>query len=184
MAELDRTAGRKRNACNSASPHLTTAASWATISHGWAVGSTAWRQAKAEEYGRPAVNRGYRREEVLELRVSEWAAKLAELQKRIGKSPRDAAKDPKGANWKVAVAEVMRRTTTAPHAWTAGICTWGQPVPSVTTSARSARDGGRFQLSGADTFEEASRRTPSRRRCCTPGFGSTACRINAPTWSA
>jgi REP element-mobilizing transposase RayT len=91
------------------------------LSQGWAIGSRTWRQAVAQDHAaRKLGEAAHAGPEARALREAQWAEAAERLLGRIGKTRQDAAEDLKGAAWKVAVAEALRRTTSAANGWIAG----------------------------------------------------------------
>lgn len=82
------------------------------LSKGWAIGTKEFKQGLIEEISEDEIT-GV--EEASEGRKLLWERKLGELKSRFSEEEmRDQAKS---ANWKVAVAAEMKRTTTASNRW-------------------------------------------------------------------
>jgi putative transposase len=89
------------------------------MSRGWAIGTAGWRKAVAQDHRQLALTPGLPQKELKELKQAEWERVLAELLIQVGKTRKDAAEDWKSADWKVSIAEAMRRNTTATNRWIA-----------------------------------------------------------------
>lgn len=93
---------------------------------GWAVaGSDYKKELKKlvmEDLKSPPAGRDFQ-----ELKQDAWEQALVKYLARAGKSPDDAAKEPKAAPWKVAAAAHLRRTTTATNTWIAQRLAMGHP---------------------------------------------------------
>ena len=57
----------------------------------------------------------------------QWQNALEACLKRIKKTPEQAANDPKAADWKVAIATYLRRSSTASNPWLADALHMGAP---------------------------------------------------------
>jgi putative transposase len=95
------------------------------MSKGWAVGEGAFKKDLARfNEGTEALmlQRGDRK-----LAEELWETRVASCLKAVAKSEAAVAEDPKGASWKVAVAAVMKTTTTAGNPWIAKRLNMGSP---------------------------------------------------------
>jgi REP element-mobilizing transposase RayT len=96
------------------------------MSNDWAIGTRGFKkqllQAHADLRSK-ARNAPGVREMALEL----CAERLQGYLRALGKTPVDGGREPKGAPWKVAIAEAMKRTTTASNPWLAGQLNMGSP---------------------------------------------------------
>ena len=89
------------------------------MSRGWAIGTVGWRKAVAQDHRQLALTPGLPQKELKELKQAEWERVLGELLIQVGKTEKDAAEDWKSADWKVSIAEALRRKTTATNRWIA-----------------------------------------------------------------
>jgi len=89
------------------------------MSHGWAIGTAAWRQALAKEHAQKALSTGLPRDERLELRQASWRTSLAANLTQAGKMQADLETRPLKQKWKVALAVKIRGECGAPIAWLA-----------------------------------------------------------------
>jgi REP element-mobilizing transposase RayT len=94
---------------------------------GWAIGSPDWRKSVAEHH-RPLLGRHrLRGHELAELRQIEWTTAFEALLAEAGRTELEARTGPKGAPWKVQMAEQLRRATTATIPWIARKLHMGSP---------------------------------------------------------
>ena len=90
------------------------------LSSGWAIGTHAWRQAVAKDHAHSKLARSeHTGSEAKVLREAQWAEATDKFLAKVGKTRVDALEDWKGAAWKIAVAEALRRTTSATNGWIA-----------------------------------------------------------------
>lgn len=89
------------------------------LSQGWAIGTEGWRRAMAQEQAHHALDRGVPQRELDEINQAHWTAELDRHLTRARKSRMDAAKDWKGAAWKIVIAAEMRRQTSVSNRWLA-----------------------------------------------------------------
>lgn len=90
-----------------------------SLSQGWAIGSAAWRQAMAKEYGRLALEPGLQTGDVRELREGAWETAVQNALAASGHTEADLASKPKRQDWKLAVAAQARAHSGASLAWLA-----------------------------------------------------------------
>ena len=97
------------------------------MTKGWALGTAGWRKALAKEHAHLALARGLPRQELRELQETPWQQALERLLAQVGKTRDEIQRERKGVAWKISVAEVLRRTTTATNAWIADALQMGAP---------------------------------------------------------
>ena len=97
------------------------------MTKGWALGTAGWRKALAKEHAHLALARGLPRQERRELQETPWQQALERLLAQVGKTRDEIQRERKGVAWKISVAEVLRRTTTATNAWIADALQMGAP---------------------------------------------------------
>ncbi len=97
------------------------------MSRGWAIGTAGWRKAVAHDHRQLALTPGLPQKELKELKQAEWERVLGDLFIQVGKTPKHAAEDWKSAEWKVSMAEALRRKTTATNRWIAETLHMGAP---------------------------------------------------------
>lgn len=97
------------------------------LSKGWAVGTKGFKKEllKEHQHLERTVERG--NGSPRELSAELWQDRLNVYLERLGKSKKEIAADPKGAPWKVAVANGMKTTTTASNPWLAAHLNMGSP---------------------------------------------------------
>lgn len=96
------------------------------MSRGWAVGTPIWRQTLAREHAHRALTQPVG-PEAREIKEAHWSGVLGTLLERAGRTREEAAEDWKGARWKIAIAQDLRRTTTATNSWIARQLHMGAP---------------------------------------------------------
>jgi REP element-mobilizing transposase RayT len=82
---------------------------WEGFSHGWALGSEAWRKILTAEHAHYALNPGLEASAVRELRVGLWEQALAEMLKNAKRRPEELLAARKGEPWKVELALHLRK---------------------------------------------------------------------------
>jgi REP element-mobilizing transposase RayT len=97
------------------------------MSQGWAIGTTGWRKAMAQEHSRHALASGIPAREIAELKAHKCAQVLETLLVKCGKNRADAATEPKGALWKIGIAAAMRKSTPATNRWITETLHMGPP---------------------------------------------------------
>ena len=81
----------------------------ARLSQGWAIGTAGWRKAVAQDHADLALHPGIEAGELQELREARWAGALAKALTAVSKSTADLGQAPKGAAWKIELADGLRR---------------------------------------------------------------------------
>ena len=89
------------------------------LSKGWAIGSSGWKRSLAKEYGQLALNPGFEREEVRELREGVWEGALKEALAKLGHTEADMETKPRLKKWKIQVAKRVHEQSGAPLGWLA-----------------------------------------------------------------
>jgi len=89
-----------------------------TMCRGWIKGSNKFRSAVLEDLNDDAT-RLVSEAEAAEMREPRWERATTELMKSLGRSEADLVNAPKGANWKVALARVLRERYLVPNRWIA-----------------------------------------------------------------
>ena len=105
------------------------------MSHGWAMGSQAWRKTVAQDHAEVLATRDLRGDEVAELKEAVWTRALDLLLASARKTRAQAAADWNGADWKVKIAIELRRSTTATNRWIAQELSMGTTGSSVSVYA-------------------------------------------------
>jgi putative transposase len=101
------------------------------MSRGWAIGTTGWKRAIAQEHAHLALSPGLTGAELREMKESRWTEELTTAMREAGKTADDVRRDMKGAVWKVTLARRMRHAG-APYRWIANALKMGT-VGSVRT---------------------------------------------------
>src|SRR5690606_39183405 len=102
------------------------------LSKGWALGTSSWRKAMAEEHGHLALAPGLQRDEILELRQGAWERAVQAGLKAHGKREDALRTKRRRRDWKLELASTVRKETGASVAWLASRLEFGQ-----ATSLRS-----------------------------------------------
>lgn len=89
-----------------------------TMCRGWIKGTRAFRKAVLEDL-KDEPTRIVTEAEAAELREPRWDRAVVELMSSLGRNEEDLLHSPKGADWKVALARVMRERYLAPNRWIA-----------------------------------------------------------------
>lgn len=106
---------------------------------GWAIGTAGWRRAVAKDHAHLALDPGLGAEELRELKEARWTLVLDQALAESGNTLEQAKVAPKGAAWKRAIAERLRREAGAPHAWIAAMLHMGS---SASVRVYLSRDRG------------------------------------------
>ena len=95
------------------------------MSKGWAVGEGEFKKelVRINEGAQAVLLQGGDRALAEEL----WEARTLECLKSVAKTEREVTDEPKGARWKVAVAAVLKHSTTASNPWIARRLNMGSP---------------------------------------------------------
>ncbi|GAB5562712.1 MAG: hypothetical protein SynsKO_43590 [Synoicihabitans sp.] len=109
------------------------------MSKGWVHGSREFVKSISEDHQELASNPSLGRE-AHELKELGWESTLNGLMKKLTKSAKDISKDRKSAEWKVAVAATMRKSTTATNRWLAEKLNMGAP-DGVSRYVSEAKNG-------------------------------------------
>lgn len=89
------------------------------LSRGWAIGTSAWREAMAKEYGRRALEPGLEADQVRELRQGTWEIALQKALSEVGRAEADLVTRPHKQEWKLTIAARVRHESGASLAWLA-----------------------------------------------------------------
>jgi len=102
------------------------------MSRGWAIGSASWRKAVAKDHAEELQTRDLHGGEVIELKEAVWTRELDRLLTTAQKTRADAAEDWCRAEWKVKIAQELRRATSATNNWIARELSMGGSGRSVS----------------------------------------------------
>lgn len=113
---------------------------FAGLSRGWAIGSDDFRRQLIRDYDLEATSRAWETSGAQEVREAKWEMALDCVLRSLGRSAADLQHGRKGADWKVAVAAHLKRTTQAGNRWIAQRLNMGSPVAvsQYVSQARSA----------------------------------------------
>lgn len=116
------------------------------LCRGWAIGTAGWRKAVAKDHAHLALHRGVAAEELRDMKHARWAELLERLLREYGKTTAVAHAEAKGAAWKCAIAEKLRREAGAAHRWIAEQLVMGSDS-SVRSHLSRRRNAKNQQLS-------------------------------------
>lgn len=94
-------------------------AGFESMSHGWAIGSEAWRRALAKDYAHKALHPGLAADEIRVMKEERWAESFNRILSAEGRTRDQLWEDKKSAAWKIALAARLRSETGAPIKWIA-----------------------------------------------------------------
>ena len=95
---------------------------------GWALGSGAFKRELVRDHLDRVARKELEAESGVELRPLHWQEVLEAGLRQTGKTLAQAATEPKGAPWKVALAAHLKSTTTASNHWLAQTLRMGAPA--------------------------------------------------------
>ena len=98
------------------------------LSRGWAIGTTAWRRALAEEWSHLAIAPGLLTEEVVALREAAWTKSLDAGLAARGKTRLDLDSVPRKQPWKIELAKSVRLESGAAIPWLTAQLKIAQPA--------------------------------------------------------
>jgi len=101
---------------------------FALMCRGWAIGTAGWRQAIAREYSQMALEAGFEREELREIKESRWRDELLDALRERGLSWEQIISGPCPVSWKIEVAARLRRRVAAPYGWIAKALNFPKPA--------------------------------------------------------
>jgi REP element-mobilizing transposase RayT len=114
----------------------------AELTQGWAIGSPEWRQRTRHRHRAILGRHRLKGSELIELKMAEWADALQGLLAAAGRSIAEAARERKGAAWKIQIAWQLRSASTATNAWIARELHMGtrSSVSVYLTQVRKAKE--------------------------------------------
>jgi REP element-mobilizing transposase RayT len=115
------------------------------LSKGWAVGSRQFKKELLKEHSDLAGRRERGDATPDEIAEELWAERLGIYLSAVRKTELDTQADAKGADWKVVVAAVMKRTTTASNPWLAQRLHMGSPFRLSRLVTKCRTDPSAFQ---------------------------------------
>ena len=96
------------------------------LSRGWAIGTSGWMRALAEEHASLGLAVGLPREERAAWAEDRWQACLEDELHQSGKTEADLVTRPRKQTWKLALAFAVRKRSGASHRWLAQALDLGQ----------------------------------------------------------
>jgi hypothetical protein len=94
---------------------------------GWFIGSKETKKALAKNTAKQHPDVDWEGANLQELNESKWELLVVHELKRAGKTKTDIANEAKGAAWKIEIAQVLRKQTTANNSWIAQRLNMGHP---------------------------------------------------------
>ena len=91
------------------------------------IGRPEWGQALVQQYQESVSQETPGGDEWASLRHLQWAEALAQLLSAHGRTLDEAARDRRGAPWKISLARDLRRSTSATIPWIAQTLSLGSP---------------------------------------------------------
>jgi hypothetical protein len=79
---------------------------------------------------------GIARNELREIKETRWRNALERALEASGKTASDVSENPKGAHWKIRIAQLLRRQFATPHRWIAEHLNMGTPEAVRVNVAR------------------------------------------------
>lgn len=103
-------------------------AAFEKMSKGWAIATKEFKKAVvADERNRlAAIETGDK--DFAEIREGKWETELERCMKALGKSPKDAVKDSKASDWKVAIATRLKSKHLCKNPWLSARLNMGAPA--------------------------------------------------------
>ena len=101
---------------------------YVSLSHGWCLGSDAFRGELVQLHGVKANSRALGGAGAAEVRAQKWEHLTAKGLGLLGKCEDDLSRGPKSARWKVALAVFLKERTQASNPWLANRLKIGKPV--------------------------------------------------------
>ena len=99
-----------------------------SMTRGWAIGSKEWKREMAAQFDLRGLVEPMCGPERDALRAELWHRALDAALARLGRAKSDLASDRKGAPWKVALADELRRSANCSCAWLAKELSMGKPA--------------------------------------------------------
>jgi putative transposase len=97
------------------------------LCRGWAIGTSGWRRAIAQEHQHLTLQPGIAAHEARDLKHARWADALEAALREMGETGDSLRLGRKGAEWKRALATRLRRQVGASHHWLAEHLHMGSP---------------------------------------------------------
>jgi REP element-mobilizing transposase RayT len=105
---------------------------------GWAIGTAGWKWALAKEKSAMALEAGYEREELREIREARWRAELQCVLHDHGHAAPETDLHAQSPGWKLQIAARLRARVDAPYRWIAEVLKIPRPASLRTQIRRLA----------------------------------------------
>ena len=92
---------------------------YVSLSKGWALGTKEFKAALVKDHALAADTRAWETGGAREIHEQQWAERLGECLRKARKTAAQVRSDRKSAEWKIVVADEIKRTTQAPNGWIA-----------------------------------------------------------------
>jgi hypothetical protein len=102
--------------------------SYVSLSQGWALGTTGFKQALIKDHALAEETRAWAPGGVKEIREAQWAEAIGRALQVAGKTLADVKAAPKSARWKLAVAAWMKQRTQVGNRWLSEQLDLGAPA--------------------------------------------------------
>ena len=90
-----------------------------SMSKGWALGTKEFRAGLVKDHALAADTRAWETTGAREIKEQQWEERLAHCLRKAGKTTANTQTDRKGAEWKIVIADEIKRTTQATNGWIA-----------------------------------------------------------------
>lgn len=98
------------------------------MGRGWVLGSNEYRQALRRKFHQMEKKRDWGGKDLRALNEKEWETLAVDYLKRLGKTARDIATARKSAEWKAAIAFVLKQRTSVTNPWLSSRLNMGPPA--------------------------------------------------------
>jgi REP element-mobilizing transposase RayT len=105
---------------------------------GWAIGTAGWKRALAQEHSAMALEPGFEREELREIKEARWRGELHHVLRDCGQTVAEVEFHAQPREWKIQIAAQLRGRVDAPYRWIADILQIHQPASLRTQIRRLA----------------------------------------------
>ena len=115
---------------------------YVTLSKGWALGSTDFKRALIHDHALAASSRAWESQGAQEIRAEQWRAALDRCLRHTGKTTAEIKAERKSADWKIAIAAILKLKTQASNRWLCEQLHMGTPVAVSQLTGLLHRQGG------------------------------------------
>ncbi len=116
---------------------------YVSLSKGWALGTKEFRAGLVKDHALAADARAWETTGVREIREQQWEECLARCLHGAGKTHAAARADRKGVEWKIVIADEIKRTTQATNGWIAEHLNMGSGTAVSQYVGRWRREAGK-----------------------------------------